>query len=258
MLAGYNRKDFIIEMVQNLFIDPKTGECEFDRAEFEKILKISERFPIEGPEGDGGLDFQKGLKDGDPVINRAYVRNFRSIRTDETFYFGEDIMYKGYPGPAENGSYFVPCAKFAIAEKSDDKEGAFKFLKYVLDNHKDEYDLYLPVKLSMLETDREESMSDPYFLTPLGEKEEYDYILSMYDNMGGVAVGVFVGNNSEEDADKVMSLILSAEYVRRRDDRVSGILSEEIDAFLSGNKSAEEAVDVIENRINLYISESGE
>jgi hypothetical protein len=44
------KAQFILTMVEDLFIDSRTGECRFERDEFVKILEIAERFPATSSE----------------------------------------------------------------------------------------------------------------------------------------------------------------------------------------------------------------
>ncbi|MCL2053247.1 MAG: extracellular solute-binding protein [Oscillospiraceae bacterium] len=253
IIDSFSRLDFIRVMIQLSFIDPITGECSFDIESFYKILEISERFPEAGlsENADYG-EFMLGLADGDPIMYNTRPMRFRSIRIDEMSYFGEPLTFKGFPEAQGNGSYFMPSAKFAVAEKSDNKDGAWEFIKYMLENYSDIYEIYLPIKLSVLEELKLKAMENPSYPDGNGGNIEMDY--TVYTSDGGK---VLIGNNTQAQSDKMMNLILSLKYVRPRNDTVSNIIIEEVEAYLSGGKSVGDVAGVIENRVNLYVSEAG-
>jgi ABC-type glycerol-3-phosphate transport system substrate-binding protein len=243
---------FIRTMVQRMFIDPITGHCSFDRDIFKKILLISERFPEEEPDY---METLRGAASGDPILLRDMLGGFRSIKENEVIYFGEAITYKGYPGNPDRSSLFMPWAKLAIAENASEPDGAWNFIKFMLDNYIDDFAIYLPVKLSELDRLMEEASRRPYWLNEDGTKEEYDYEVVVGTTFGDLGTFV-IESNTNEDNEKVMALIRSVTYVRFMDEVLSNIISEEIDAYLSGIRPADATADIIESRINIYISET--
>lgn len=250
IIDDFTKADFIRRMVQVLYIDPVTGECKFDMDSFHKVLKIAERFPDESLGDNADYEFLDGLKNGDPIMHYSSLMRFRSGRTEEIMYFNEDIAFTGLPGADGSGSFFLPCARFAVSEKSENKEGAWEFIKYMLDNYNDIYEIYLPIKLSSLEELKQKSMEIPYYTDSDGNRVEKEYTVS---NMQ--VRGIVIGDNTKEQADKVMDLIRSIKYVYPSNETISGIIDEEISAYLAGGKSAGDAAGIIENRINLYVRE---
>ena len=62
---------------------------------------------------------------------------------------------------------------------------------------------------------------------------------------------------TQEEVDKVMELMNVAKPVSYNgDDEISKIINEEAEAFFKGQKSVDEVAGVIQNRINIYVSET--
>jgi hypothetical protein len=123
----------------------------------------------------------------------------------------------------------------------------------MLDNYKDSYSRYLPLKLALLELMAAEAQENPYYMQN-GDRIETEYEVAY--SAGGAISTVAIGNNSAADSAKVMALILSTQTVYRSDATIYDIIAEEIGAYLDGQKPADTVADIIENRVNLYVSET--
>lgn len=60
----------------------------------------------------------------------------------------------------------------------------------------------------------------------------------------------------EEDTEQIQKLLESLSCVVQTDDNIINIITEEVEAFFEGGKSAEEVAEIIQSRVQLYISES--
>lgn len=61
---------------------------------------------------------------------------------------------------------------------------------------------------------------------------------------------------TQEFVDILESLILSADTLANYDSSVMSILVEEASTYFSGSKSAQDAADIAQNRIEMYINEN--
>ena len=130
----------------------------------------------------------------------------------------------------------------AITEQCRDKEAAWEFLRtfftYEYQESDDEPFFDLPTRQDVLDKKLEYAIANP-------TKEEIDdYTLDPW---------------SEEDAASFQSLIdrigISENY-NDEYEAVFDIVEEELGAYFAGDKSARQTVDLIENRVNLYLSEN--
>ena len=244
IIGEWSKRDFICRMVKTQFIDQKTGECHFNREDFEKILKIAERFPSNDFNEDiDYIEFLMGSKTGDPIMIRQNLNRFSSIKEQETAFYGEPLTYKGFPSPDGTGSYFLPCATFGIANQAKNPEGAWSFIKFMMDEYKDEYNIYFPIKHSYLQKLMDNVKKEGTTISMSANKKTID---------------IKIDANTDDDNAKVMELLKSIIYTYNTDSTISEIIDEEIGSYLSEQKSATEVADIIENRINLYINETGD
>ncbi|MEG1741721.1 MAG: ABC transporter substrate-binding protein, partial [Acetivibrio sp.] len=74
---------------------------------------------------------------------------------------------------------------------------------------------------------------------------------------GGMIDGkeVKIGKVTDEECEKVMNFLKSLNQVMRYDQNVTKIMDEETGAYFSGQKSAEETANLIQNRVQTYLNE---
>lgn len=245
MMNGFTTKSGALDLLLRYsfarFADPSTGECSFNSEDFIKLLEFCNKFPLEEDENyfkneNWFSDEAADLLNGNTLFSATYViNNFRAIRRLEHTTFGEPITLMGYPEAGGNGSVIVPVAQYAVFDASPNKEGAWEFLKYF---YSEEYQNAIvssgynfPVRLSSLALAAENAKK---------ENNEIDY-----------------GANTDEDNQRIFDLLNSAAGgVIENDIIIFNIIEEETMTYFSGKKSAKEAAEVIQNRVQNYIDEN--
>jgi len=260
IIFGIIRGNFIRGVSINYFADRVTGRMTFDGEVFLKILQAAERFPITHPvypDDDSRLHPILNAKQGNPLMigysiwDSSFGGAFRDAQR-YAYYFGEEITFIGFPTPDGSGSVFVPEARFAIAERSDKKEGAWQFIKFMMDTYIDSYlNRNLPIKISELERIAHEATLDFDNWIPRAIYSCDWYYGSITDPIRIISDR----DNTPEENAKIWELLRTTNVVTPPDPVVLGIIDEEINAYIAGQKSAEVVMDIIENRINLYLSE---
>jgi len=255
ILGHWTKAIFIATMIEFYFIDPETGGMKFDREAFIKIITAAERFPLISPTESNDFDwndFHLGAKVGNPLMLPIDIQGgfhgFRYERAYEYLFFGEEITYKGFPSPAGSGTYFRPELRLAIAEKSQMKDGAWEFIKFtmnVYDNSSWFSTYNLPIKISQLEAYMDATLVNPGYGTNF--EWEFDW------DIGGRSI--HIGNNTPELNAKIMEVINATTVVAPSDLMVRDIIAEEVAFYLAGQKSPDQVADIIENRVNIYLSE---
>ncbi|MCL2052495.1 MAG: extracellular solute-binding protein, partial [Lachnospiraceae bacterium] len=232
---------FISDLVLESFVNPHTGKINFDRDEFVKILSVAERFPDTIPPEVDLAFIDEGVKVGDPLLWQTSVMQFFDMMFMENLSFQDKVTLKGSPSPYGNGLSFFPYSYFGITEQAKNPEGAWEFLKFTLDYFDYSIPIFLPVKLSLL--DEQIEKDEKHFNDPDSFK---------YNPPGSKRPG---STFSEIGADKIMEAIKATSKVRRTNNIISNIISEEVDSYLGGQKSADSVADIIENRIGIYLAE---
>lgn len=245
------------------FINRDTGECSFNSDSFIKMMEFCSRFPSEVKDEDINYDdsywqeYETQWITGKTLLSSEYIGRFQVIRELEQGKFGEPVTFKGMPGSNGNGSTFNSSGTLlAITAKSANKDGAWQFVRYFLtDEYQDTYanrDSYsFPAKLSALEKKAEAAKEKPYWEDPdTGEKNYYDN--TYWNGSESVTIGV----NTDEDNERMINFIKSVTAVNNYDTKIQDIITEESAPYFSGQKTAAQAAEIIQNRVANYIAEN--
>lgn len=245
------------------FIDRNTGECSFNSDSFIKMMEFCSRFPSEIKDEDMDYDdsywqeYETQWRTGKTLLSNEYIGTFKVIRELEQGKFGEPVTFKGMPGSKGNGSTFNSSGTLlAITSKSVNKDGAWQFVRYFFtDEYQDMYangnSYSFPAKLSALEKKAEAAKERPYWENDeTGEKEYYDN--TYWNGTESINIGV----NTDEDNARMMEFIKSITATNNYDTKIQDIISEEAAPYFSGQKTAAQAAEIIQNRIANYIAEN--
>lgn len=203
------------------FVDYKKKECYFDSEDFRLVLE--------------GCNQWEAEETTEGMLIRAYFNC-------TNFYLGykkRNAFWLGNPGWNGAENQFYPTDVFVMNSASENKEGAWDFLAYLLSRDmQDSIDWEFPV--------REDSL-EQYFLSSYTEPgTEFNYV-------GGYGV------LEQEDFITMRELIEHAVY--RDSSLISGsnpmrlILHEEVGMYFAGDATLEETVEKIQNRVSLYLKE---
>ncbi len=224
------------------YMNAKTGECYFDGDDFIKLLDFCNRFPEKTVSKDK-IDYSSELTaylEDRTLLMTTSICSFRDIKTLEQTEFGGSITFKGYPCGG-NGSFISEDLSLAITSKAAEPEGAWEFVKYFWsEEYQSGYigaqSYNFPVKISVLERAAERAKTN-------ADRDIYS---------GRPAADP----NTDEDNARIMDLINSLTETRSYNSYVYDIVREEAGAYFSGQKSAEEVAEIIQNRASNYLAEN--
>ncbi len=220
--------------------DDKT--CDFEGQYFRDILEfISEYNEL------------KSARSGKSILNGGIVINAGSIYSVADYQiacemFGEDVSFIGYPTESGSGSAVsFRGSQLAINAKEEHTEEAWKFLKYYMLNG---YEMSgFPVLQDLFETCLAEAQ-EPIFETTMEGAEEMPHG-SFYD--GDNTILVYEADS--HDVEQIRNLVENAANVFEYDTAILNIIQEEAQPYFAGQKSIEQVAEIIQNRIQLYLSE---
>ncbi len=247
---GNTSKDVIFEKFLNLsllnYIDYKTGKCSFNSPEFINLLKFINQYvkSVEEPSEQEKYYYVKENYYEEPMFFDI-ISTYNYFHINENGNVGEPITCKGVPSLDKGGCAINYNYSFSIFEKSKNKEGAWEFIKtFLTDEYQDVYREEFPIKKSSLEKIKQ--------LEKKGELDENrKNINKVYKNGKEINLGI----PSDESIEKVDKLLHSVNKSVLVDLNISRIINEEVNSFFSGDKTAEEVADLIQNRVNTYINE---
>lgn len=189
-----------------------------------KILEFANLFIDDEKYVDDEM-FDEKIKDGRILLPRSKFIPHSFLMDSVTF--GEPVSYIGYP--SENGSGIIIGSGTAVAVSTqcEAKGTAWKFIS------------------KLLSEEVQENMLIPLNRTALDRFLERNVAFNEQ----------FAGSEGEAALQEFREVIEKPVQVIMWDEQVMNIIREEAGAYFSGGKTAEEVVDIIENRVSVYLSE---
>lgn len=239
------------------FIDWETGKCNFDGEDFIRTLEFAAKFPEE-PDYDEEEGLSAKLRSDKILLMQGSVSSVQEYQMMNGL-FGEPIAYVGFPNNERKGNLIQTTGGFmGISAKSKNKEGAWEFVKSILS---EEYQDSLiqqsggwgfPVKKSSLEKQFDLDMTQEFYEDENGNQIEQTKTTWGYDDF---QMEIYAATKEEVEA--VRELLMSAQKLSGSvNEQMVNIITEETEAFFSGQKSAADTAAVIQNRIQIYVNEN--
>ena len=169
-----------------------------------------------------------------------------------TDYLYHDAMFEGQMAcigfPTTDGSmgtYMEASQAIGITEKSAHKDGAWAFIRMLLGEESQDaiHMRGLPLRISSLEKALAKAM----------EKDENEFS-SVIMSDGGFMYEV--KEATQEQIDALRRLLEAAKPWKNSDSAILSIVTEEAASYFAGQKTAQEAADIIQSRVQIYISEN--
>ncbi len=234
----------------NRFVDIEKGTCNFDSEEFRELLEFSMRFPEDTGDSDDDDNTLNLVREGKVKLRPENANTPLSFLIDKMI-FSEDICYVGYPSDNQKGTSLQTLSGvYAISEKCENKEAAWDFVKYLIKNT--DWSSSFPTYLESLDKALESAKIPMYSLDDNGEKVEKPMFTI---DMGDISLDVYAA--TEDDIKDMREMLENAEPASINDFRIWLILYEEVEGFLKGNKTMDDTVNVIQNRVSVYLNEQG-
>lgn len=238
------------------FIDVETGKCNFDSQSFIDMLKYAKTLPTEYPQ-DYWEDYDYFYYESQYRENRAllydlYISNIRDCKYQIKGYIGEEVSFVGFPTSDSNGSTLSPGNyTFMLSAKSKHLDGAWKFVRqFLTEEYQNEDQYYMPVLKSAFLNKAKEATERSYWLDEDGNKEYYDD--TWYINGEEIVLEPF----TQEEVDAICEFIYTVNRTAYYNDDIRNIITEEAEAYFSGQKSVQEVVDIIQSRAQVFVNEN--
>lgn len=217
------------------FYDQETGECSFSSPEFTEMLTIAAGLSAEY---DSDASIQELLHKEEVLLYQAYLVDCLNIQLIQKL-FGEEAAYPGYPGA---GNLISFSYRWAVSNLSENKEGAWEFIKFLLteEQFKDILGGF-PVRQQYFDEMVEEAMK---------ENENIGFISTLQDG-----TTIKMEPLTDEQAGILRKLVYSAEKTVEYDTEIYNIIVEEAQSYFAGQKTAEEVGAVIQDRVEIYLEE---
>lgn len=225
------------------FINWETGECEFTSGYFKDLLRFAKEYS--GGYAQGSVS--QGIAEGDILLSIGVISSVADYQIQSELYGGE-LTFIGYPTAGGSGTAIgYRGSQLAISNYSDDKEAAWKFVKYYVQNgwdgqgfpiSEDQFD----IAMEAAQQKEMETADGAAYELPKG-----------YFSDGSNYFEVF--HATPDDVETVRNLVAAAGNRYKYNTDILGIINEEAGAYFKAQKAIEEVAEIIQNRVKLYLDE---
>ncbi len=245
------------------FIDWNTGECSFDSDAFKNILEFVNKFPDEIKSEEGMDSEPTRIQNGEVLLATSYIYDFNQLQMYNEIFKG-DYNCIGFPTVDGTGGHALSGGDaYAITAKSGHKDGAWEFLESILTEEDNErYWNGFPTIKTRLDNMKKKAMEPDYILDENGEilkDENGEPVISEGTSSVSYEDGwsYTYRKPTQEEIDKVVELMDNARPVSYNgNDEITKIINEEAEGFFKGQKSVDEVVGIIQNRVKIYVGET--
>lgn len=246
---------YAMEMNYSEFLDLKTGKCDFNTPAFYELLEYAKQYPEEidweNMDDNYWMESETAIRDNKALLAYYTVGYFNNMAWTEQGVFGEDVALVGFPGSAGNTGAIYPYFQMAISKDCEHPEEAWQFMRqfYTYEGQK-EIDYGAPLNLKVMDERLEQAQQRPYWIDDDGNKVEYDETYWIGDQE------IIIQPLSAERAQELKEYTLSVDKLYYYDSSISDIIAEEAAPFFAGQKTAEQAADIIQSRVQIYVNEN--
>ncbi|MCR4889907.1 MAG: extracellular solute-binding protein [Ruminococcus sp.] len=250
-----NNRNAVFDRLSNSgadFIDLTTHTCSFDSQEFIDMLEFAGQFP--------GVDEyaweQCSCRNDTALLSDMYFSSFRDINVQKQSVFGEDMTFVGAPSADGKGSVMLPSNQFAIMATSDNKEGAWEFIKlFLADECYNGNPNGIPVTENGLKKVMEAALEPPFYYDELnGNKKVYmdETGMDSYSNEQ-----IKITSMTDDEQKRYEQFVRSVRRISSGNTElaISSIISEETEYYFAGEHSAKQCAEMIQNRVSILLSE---
>lgn len=271
-ILRYNatKRDVFSQLIRfslNQFVDWEAGRSSFDSAEFRSILEFLKSFPDETAEEELEQTTEElvwRVKNGRQMLEGFVVDHVGDIRFADALW-GERSSFPGYPtADGSSGSFFYPRGGvLAMSSTCRNKDAAWDFMRKriaprysfasakrsVADNrilvNRNDYEQLQKAAFS--------SWEEHFAHIDLVKQPALSGHITLFS--GEVAIYPKRLPN-EEDIVRFESLISHTTQLYWPDDELSDIIWEACGPYFAGDRTLDETVRMIENRVGLYVNEN--
>lgn len=270
------------------FVDYANATCNFDSPEFKAILETAKKYPAEidydalyNDNPNYWMEQETACRENRALLYSVYFNDFSTYTNTRDAYFGEDISFVGFPGSGASnatGSVISTGSEIAVSSKSKYKDGAWEFIKLVLDNAVGEqdsgnYGVAITSDASVAEAADEavKRIISTYYGLPVVKSQlqslgQQATIPQTYTDTDGTVQQVdntyYVGNTevkvnliTQDEVNMLIDYFSTVDTIARYDESLTDIINEEANAYFKGTKSVDEAASLIQSRASIYLSE---
>lgn len=240
----------------NDFIDVETGKCSFNTENFISMMEYAKTLPEEIDwentyTDDYWMTYESQYRDNRTLLMQLYIASMDNLKYSLNGNFGEPVTFIGFPTESGKGSYISANQSFVLSAKSANLDGAWEFVRYYLtDEYQNGIEWGLSVNKQVFMERAQKATQKPTYTDENGNEVEYDD--TFYLNGEDIPLDPL----SQEQVDQIVNFVMSVDRAYYYNEDVLNIINEEMGAFYTGQKSAQDVANVIQSRAQIYVDEN--
>lgn len=229
----------LLSFTLDSYVDWEKGECHYDSPEFKQLLENIKGLSY--PQNEEKQTVFYSDEEDRKFLNKEFLLQYHTYYSpydySQTYVQYQDKAWDvGFPTQDGELCYLLsPMMQFSIYSNSPNKDGAWAFLEFVLSEEEQSWYASdfggFPVRKDAFET---------YLTKP------YSAVYTIMDD--------------HTSGETIEMLRETVEHLRMEQPTANGaiavIIDEEMQAFFAGDRTVEQCVDVIQNRVQLYLNEN--
>lgn len=244
------------------YINWNTGEISFDSPEFISFLEFANRFPKEDDENNGNYGSMPTMvQKGTLMLDNFHLYGLDTIQMYAKMYKkAGGFQVLGYPSREKDIGLSISFdgVAMAITEQCSEKDGAWEFVRLFLTykNQKADCNYYgaMPTRKDVMEKMLEYAAATKKYTDDDGTIVRPNNVMVGFDDYT-----VELGPLTKKEIETIRAMIDRISRCLAFDtasEEINKIIEEEAQAYFAGDKTAEEAAGLIQNRVKLYVSEN--
>ena len=246
----------------NECIDYDKGTCNFDTPDFRKLVDFCEKFPsqdevIDWEDEDSytAIYADDNYLNDKVLLSELYLYDFTDyIRETKGKFNNEPVTFVGYPSNTGHGGLLSMNSNFSILSNATDKDACWTLIKEFFKESDESDGSNYRGDFPSLKSDfyklADESMKKPTYTDEDGKTVEEDITYNIGDKE------IVLEPLTKEERDFIVDYIENTTRTAYDfDPEIESILEEELMAYMKGEKTANEVLDLLQSRVSLLVSE---
>lgn len=227
----------------DMFIDKDKGKCNFMDSRFIDLLNFVAAFP---PKKNDNIDFfrDRFYADDRAIFYMEQIGEADEYARLKQCVFHDDVEFVGIPNNSGKNLATIAIPICAVNRNAEHLDVIYDLIKIIMASENSNRNCFSVVK--------------PIFERQLqdGTKEKKESDIGYYGIDEANDETVKMKPLSQDDVRKIYDYVLSIKTLNNGNYEVENIIKEEASAFFSGQKTAEEAAELIQNRVTTYLNEN--
>ena len=231
------------------FIDFESNTCDFQNYNFLNLISMIREIKRADDNNSRNLT-EDCYIEKKAMLLPYHISNFEDYRIIRDGYFQSDISFNGYPARDTGISYIDPGMMLSISSKSENKEIAYKFIRYfMMDEYQFSVDWGFPVNKKALDSLKEKSTQTKYYIDESGQR---------INTISTITIGsrkLLISPLTEDEAGEMRVFIYSLNRLQYKDSEIVNMISESARPYYNGEITAEKVSLYVQHRVEKYLAD---